>query len=1065
MATPPAGRPVTNTLVTGPFHPVLEGALLSHLESVVKSDPMSEIRVVVPTNLLGLRLSRLLAGRTGGHAGVRFMTLVDLAKPLAGTPLPDGRVLLPKGADELALRKLLDLGLARGGYFERIADKPGLGGALLAAIRDLKEACYTVDSLAKEGRRAGLLRKGRDCKLTELLRIWRAYETELAEGGWADTLDVMAAAADRPGPDRLVVYGFYDLNSLQRRLLAAHAAGGGLSVYFPFLDNPAFDYARPTLSWFESLGLVRTDLPAAETRELPLPPDVRIISAPGEAREAREDVRELVGLLDERDGALQDVAVLARTLDRYSELFREEFENLGARPYLGSPPPLSRSRAGRSLVKLCEAVVSDFARVELMEFLNLADLDARVADADGGRAPVADWNKATILAGITAGSDSWTERLTALRDRLERGDDSSRFTAAHGHLLDSIEQLLLLAESIIAPLSGAPARAGVNYFVDLLTRVFRDVTAPSKERELVLRAAGTTRALSEIAGEVTFSYFVELLRTTLEESGTRDERFGTGGPTVLNLMTARGLRFPTVVVPGLVEKEFPSTHRQDPVLLDSERERLNAARGNDPTGSLPIRSANVDEERLLYHLAVASAENALLLSFPRLDPANARPRVPSPFVLRTLHELTGVRHDYERLESSELVTRIPLSRRFPEDRRKALTREEFDGCSVLRAVESGDPHEVAYLVQGEGPLARGLEMETVRWGTPAFTKYDGALTSPKAVAAIEELSGFGQVTDEGEILVAPTTLEDYSRCPFRFFMSHVLGVEPLEEPEEALHLPPLEKGSLYHEVLERFMRKAKADGLFPLTSEARDELFRVAAAVAGSGKWSIAGLAGARELVLRGLLTSLSLWLAEETTEGTDYQPAHFEARFGGRLRPGDDETLSMEDGVPFEAEGGVRVCFSGKIDRVDVSQDGTTARVIDYKTGKPQKSGRKVLDAGTRLQLPVYLLAASKMLEPAHPGVDVESAQYFYVGSGEGPARMVLNRETLEGAMDDLAAVVAYVVRGVTSGMFFVPKRDRGCSFCDYANVCGSTAAKLSEMKSGDPRAEFYTRQLSSIK
>jgi RecB family exonuclease len=1062
--------------VTGPFHSALEDALLSRLEAELRSDRMSEIRVVVPTNLLGLRLSRMLAERVRGHAGIRFMTLVDLAKSLAGTPLVGGRVLLPSGADEVVLRKLLDRDLALGGYFERIADKPGLSGTLLAAIRDLKEACYTADSLAEAGMKAGLLRKGRDCKLTELLRIWRAYEAELAEGGWADTLDVMASAVDRAeaggrtiaespeGPDAsscpLIVYGFYDLNSLQRRLVAAHAATCGLVVYFPFVDNAAFDYARPTLSWFESLGLTRRDLPADAEGEIPLPPDVRIISAPGEAREAREDVRALAGMLDENDGALQDVAVLARTLDRYSEPFREELENLGAKAYLGSPPPLSRSRAGRSLIKLGEAVVAEFARTELMEFLSLADLDH-----GGGRPPVADWNKASVLAGITAGADSWADRLTALRERLDRADGSSRFAVAHGHLLDPIGQLLPVVENIVAPLSAAPARAGVGEYVDLLTRVFRNVTAHSRERELVLRAAGTTRALSEIAGDVTFAYFLELLRKALEEPGMRDERFGTGGPVVLNLMTARGLRFPTVVVPGLVEKEFPSTHRQDPVLLDAERERLNAARGADPVGSLPIRTASVDEERLLYHLALASAESTLLLSFPRLDPASARPRVPSPFILRTLDVMTGERHDYEKLESSELVTRIPLSRRFPEDRRSALTREEFDGCSVLRAVESGDAREVAYLVQGEGPLARGLEMETVRWGTPAFTKYDAVLTSPEAIAAIEELSGFGRVTDEGEILVAPTTLEDYARCPFGFFMSHVLDVEPLEEPEEALHLSPLEKGSLYHEVLEKFMRKAKAEGRLPLTTESRDELFRVAAGVAGSGKWSIAGLAGARELVLRSLLTTLSLWLAEETTEGTDYEPAYFEARFGGRLRPGDDEALSTENGVPYEAAGGVRVCFSGKIDRVDVSRDGATARVLDYKTGKPQKSGRKILDGGKRLQLPVYLLAASRMLERAHPGVTVDSAQYFYVGSDEGPSRMVLEREELEGAADDLAAIVAYVVRGVTSGMFFVPGQDRGCSFCDYADVCGSTAATLSGMKRGDPRVEFYTEQLSKIR
>jgi RecB family exonuclease len=1055
-----------STLTTGPFHPTLEDALLESLSARVREHPLDNVPVVVPTNPLGMRLSRLLAERVGGHAGVRFMTMVDVARTLAGTPLPDGRVQLPRGADEVALRKLLDAGLAEGGYFESIADKPGLGRALLAAIRDLKEACHTVDSLVEAGRKAGLLRKGRDCKLTELLRIWRAYEAELAHGGWADVLDVMTAAVGRlesgacVAPEPVTIYGFYDLNSLQRRLVAGQAAGCGIEVFFPFVDNAAFDYARPTLEWFEGLGLTRMDLPADETSKVPIPPEVHIISAPGEAREAREDVRKLVLMLDERDETFQSAAVLARMPDRYSDVFREELDGVGATPYLETPPPLSASRAGRGFLKLGDAVVADFARLEMMEFLSVADVAS-----SGEHAPVADWNKATMLASITRGASTWSERLTALRDRLERADESHRFAAAHRHLLPALGELEGLVERVIGPLSRMPARAGVGHYFDRLSGVYRDVARRSEERELVLRTAGSVRALSDIAGEVTFSYFLELMRARLDEPGARPARFGAGGPVVMNLMAARGLTYPTVIVPGLVEKEFPATHRQDPVLLDAERKRLNAARGNDPMAHLPIRSANIDEERLLYHLALASAEKVLILSFPRLDPATARPRVPSPFVLRTLDEMTGDRHDYEKLELSEHVTRIPLSRRFPHDRRTALSREEFDGCSVLRALESDDPEEVVYLVRGGGTLQRGLEMEEVRWGTEAFTKYDAVLTSPQAIEAIEALSGFGRTTEGGLLEVAPTTLESYARCPFGFYMSHVLGVEPVEEPEEALLLSPLEKGLLYHDALERFMRRAKAEGLFPLTANARDVLFEVAAKVARTGDWSLAGITGARELALRNLLTGLSLWLAEEALEESDYEPAYFEARFGGRPRPGDDEALSTEEGVPFEADGGVKVSFSGKIDRVDVTRDGSGARVIDYKTSRKQTGGRKVLDGGRRLQLPVYLLAASRMLEGLHPGIEVDSAQYLYVGGSGGPGRMELRRDQLEGAMEDLATAVALIVRGITGGMFFAPPADPGCSYCDYADACGSTATALSGIKRGDPRVDFYTDMLGGIR
>lgn len=1072
MTSSPAGRDTERRLLTGAFHPELEAALLEHLESRVSDDPLSGVDVVVPTNLLGIRLSRLLAERrasvrTGGHAGVRFMTLKDLALRAAGNPLPDGRALLPPGGDEVVLRRLMDDGLAAGGYFEAIADRPGLTKALMSAIRDLKEACYTVDALAEAAGAAGLLRRGRDCKLTELVRIWRAYESALSEDRWADTLDAMAACLSvpeagggrcgDPEPAPFAVYGFYDLNALQKRIVARRASASESTVYFPFLDAPDFDYARPTLEWFLSLGFERTELASSTEGDLPLPEDVRIISAPGEAREAREDVRELVAVLEGDESPLQSAAVLLRSSDGYADVFREELDGVGARPYLESPPPLSRTRAGRSLVKLAEVASSDFARVEVMEFLSLADV---ALDGWTGEPPAADWNKATILAGITSGADAWGERLAALGRRLENREGG--FAAAHRHLVRPLEHLAPLVGSIVGGLSGLPARATLDEFLGALLDVFGQVTGPSRERSDVVSAACGLNALSGIAGAVTFPYFVELLRDCLDEPGDRAERFGSGGPTVLNLMAARGQSFTTVIVPGLVEKGFPATRRQDPILLDFERERLNRAAGGDPLSALPLRSAGIDEERLLFRHVLASAEKHLLLSFPRLDAATARPRVPSSFLLAVLEKRTGKRHDYEMLETSELVTRIPLSRRFPSDRRRALTREEFDGCSVLAALESGDPAEIAYLVQREGPLPRRLWMEEVRWGTPAFTEYDAALTSPEAAAAIASLSGFD--AQEAALSVAPTVLEEYARCPFAFFMRHVLDVEPMDEPDEALMLSPIERGSLYHEALETFMRRAKEEGLLPLSPEARETLEEVASEVASSGRWSLSGVAGARELALRNLMAGLSLWLASEALEESEYVPTYFEARFGGRKRRGDDPDLSTEDGVHFEAAGGLRVSFGGKIDRVDVSRDGSRARVIDYKTGRPESKGRKVLDRGRRLQLPVYLMAASEMLSRANLDARVESAEYLYVGGRQAPSRLRLTREELEEAREDLSTAVGLIVRGVTSGMFFAPPDDPGCSFCDYADACGSTATALSSMKKGDPRAEFFTGSLREI-
>ena len=107
-------------------------------------------------------------------------------------------------------------------------------------------------------------------------------------------------------------------------------------------------------------------------------------------------------------------------------------------------------------------------------------------------------------------------------------------------------------------------------------------------------------------------------------------------------MPARGVPADVVVIPGLTEAGFPRRPRQDPLLLDHEREEINrmlAAGGDDRM--LPLKLESQREERLLFYLAIAGARRAVILTTSRLEPARGREKIPSTFLLETYRAATG----------------------------------------------------------------------------------------------------------------------------------------------------------------------------------------------------------------------------------------------------------------------------------------------------------------------------------------------------------------------------------------------------------------------------------------
>jgi ATP-dependent helicase/DNAse subunit B len=195
------------------------------------------------------------------------------------------------------------------------------------------------------------------------------------------------------------------------------------------------------------------------------------------------------------------------------------------------------------------------------------------------------------------------------------------------------------------------------------------------------------------------------------------------------------------------------------------------------------------------------------------------------------------------------------------------------------------------------------------------------------------------------------------------------------------------------------------------------------------------------ELEQERLLELLRQLLRWEYDSDRDFLPLAFEARFGF-VGGQDIEPFFPLAPVSFPLNDHETIRLRGQIDRVDVSQDGTRARIFDYKSGKVLR-GR--FAGGTTLQLPLYLFAA----RVARPDLQWASAQYVYLNSESRTNTPEFTAENWSASLPVLQQIVSTLTQMLRTGCF-IPTPDT-CRPCAYPSVCGSQVAACFTRKHQD--------------
>lgn len=1052
-------------------------------------DQSEEVLVVGATLDGANELARTVAKQKGAAFGWHRLSFSQLAFAIAAPELA-GRGLIPLspvGTEAIVARLVHRLKAASGlKHYEAVAGAPGFPRAIASVIAELRAARVRLDIVENVAP-----------DLLTIIRPYQRELADGSFCDWSDVLQ-LATDAIR-SPDRHQLIGLPTLlldvpftTEAELVFLTTFAAAApAIVATIPTADAATLGCFRDRLRFrIEDLdespftrdqsggsngSLARLQRHLFNEQEKPRGTKsvdgIEVFSAPGEGRECIEIVRRVIALA--RDGVPFDrIAILLRSPEDYRAYLKEAFARADI-PVHFSRGAVRPDPAGRAFFALLECAAEGLSARKFAEYLSLGQVpdaepagmapevkprgdlwvapdpelaptlapenasepaasSATNAAAPAPDAPVLDgqaraprhWERLLVEAAVIGGRDRWRRRIDGLTNELRRklaelGAEDETQAAALERTLDDLAAFAGYALPLIDELDSLPAEARWGEWLDRLGTL---ATRTLKQPDRVLAIFSELAPMASV-GPVELSEVLIVLRGLLLETAVPPPVQRYGRVFVGPIDTSRGLSFEAVFVPGLAEKMFPRKIVEEPILLDAARMQI--------AGDLATNQTRLERERLALALTAGAAERRIFFSYPRIDLDQARPRVPSFYALEAVRAAEGRLPDFAELaRRAETAAPTRLGWPAPPDPTTAIDDAEHDLAilSDLMALSDAGAGKARYLLTANPYLARALRSRYQRWG-PNWTSADGLLSRSDAVRAIMDRHALTARS------YSPTALQNFARCPYRFFLQAIHGLAPREMPVMIDELDPLQRGSLIHDVQFELFARLRNENLLPVRpgnlDRARQLLEEVVTEVAARYEDDLApAIERVWENGVAAIRADLREWLRRASEDDSGFVPRHFELSFGlaHRFDRRQADPRSVADAVDLDC--GIRL--RGSIDLVERHPSGLL-RVTDHKSGKFDGNFRQVINGGETLQPVLYALAAEKLL--AGEGTVTEGRLYFCSSTGGFAEQAV----PLNARARDAAVQVVDAVRDAITLPFLPAAPAKGqCERCDHRVVCG---------------------------
>ena len=1025
-------------------------------EFLAGCDPSAPVLIIAPTAEAGSELVRSLARPVFGWRRLTlFRAATELARPLL---LERGLALATSlSLDALWARvvfRLDEAGLL--GRLTPLVGRPGLAQALSRTVAEAR-ALALPPSRLEPALAAAMTMFDEALEHAHLVDRSVVFELAVEAARPLGAPLVLLDVAPEPGVEAAFVAA---LAASASAVLATSPRGdeGGVRALSAALEVAPQHLEAPARTALRALQHNLFSSAREDTgHEL-----TALFSAPGEARECIEIARRAL----ERAALgtpFDRMAVALRAPSVYRAPLEEALRRAQIPAYFASGVP-TPDPSGRALLALLKCAEEGLSARRFSEYLSLAQVPP--ADAQGAPPPAASadqrferplgetllpltddvplepdeeapvevdpegpvqsgqlraprkWERLIIDAAVIGGVGRWQRRLAGLTQAKLVELKSPSLTEAQRQRVErqlgGLRALTAFALPLLELLDALPRRASWGEWLEKLGALASRCLKEPRRVLAVLHELSPMSIVGPVGLLEVHSVLAPRLSELTDAPGTR--RYGR--LFVAPVDQVKGLDFDVVFVPGLAERLFPQKVREDPLLPDSARAALDAR--------LTTNATRIARERLALQVAVGAAKVAAVLSWPRLDAEHSRPRVPSFYALEAAQAVEGALPGYEALQRrAERAGEARLAWPAPPTPARAIDATEYDLSVLAQLFRSrGNVRGRArYLLEASPALRRALRVRYARWTQPRLTFGDGLVAPSGAARTALEAHQLGARP------FSPTALEHYAACPYRFFLSAIQRLSPLEIPGEVEELGPLEKGSMTHEVMYELMSELRDEGVKVSQATLPEVFARLEAVIKHvTQKFADDFVPAIEQVWLDGielLRADLREWL-RRVAQDTDWAPWRFELGFGLPQREQQDPS-SVTSPVPLTH--GLKL--RGSIDLVELSTRGTV-RATDYKTGRSRAKPGSIVGGGRHLQPVLYALVLEQLL----PNNPVEAGRLAYLTQVGGFSTVLTPLDAR--ARDALGQVVLILRSALEQGFFPAMPADGECRWCDFRPVCG---------------------------